>query len=147
MELSAQDVRDVRFGITRLRAGYNMAEVDAFLDVIEAAVGNYSAESQRLRDEADALRSQIHQLQARLSAIQAELDECREFLSPDSDREHDTIVTEIEQDSDTETTAENPVIRSSSDVGLAALLKVRDDVQLMLREQLQLVENLQIEAN
>ena len=38
MTLSAQNVRDARFGTTRIRAGYNMAEVDAFLDQVEDTI-------------------------------------------------------------------------------------------------------------
>lgn len=151
MALTSQDVRDIRFGTTRVRAGYDMAEVDSFLDVIESAIEAYATESRQLRDEADALRSQIQQVQSRLSSLQTELDECRALQSDqhvsDAASSHETIVTPIERDSDTEITAENPVVGSSSDIGITALRKVRDDVQVMLREQLRLVENLRIETD
>lgn len=145
MDLSPQDIRDVRFGTTRVRAGYDMAEVDAFLDTIEAAISSYSSQSQQLRDEAEALRSQIQQMQARSTAMQAELEECRMLQSASADDGHDTIVTEIEISADTETTAENPIVGGNADESLSALRQVRDDVQRMLVEQLRLVEGLDLE--
>jgi DivIVA domain-containing protein len=149
VELSPQEVREVRFGTTRMRAGYNMAEVDAFLDTIEAAIEAYSTQSQNIRDEAEALRSQVKQLQARLAGVQAELDECRSLADLEDDG-HDTIVVDAPDLIDTETTAENPIISPipipDSEAGRLALLRVRDDVRRMLTEQLQLVEELDIET-
>jgi DivIVA domain-containing protein len=52
MALTPQDVRDRRFTPVRLREGYDMAEVDAFLDEVEA-------ELQRLIEDNDALREQV----------------------------------------------------------------------------------------
>lgn len=146
MELSPQEVRDIRFGTTRLRAGYNMPEVDAFLDRIEAALEAHSSELQHSRDEADALRSQVQQLQARLASANAELDECRALsASQESADGHDTIVTVMKDEADTETTAETPVVGAVSQPGWEELVRVRDDVRRMLTEQLKLVEDLDLE--
>lgn len=146
MELTPQDVRDVRFGTTRMRAGYDMTEVDAFLDSIETSMGSYSTELRNSRDESDALRSQVHQLQARLQSVQAELDECRALSAPASPNDgHDTLVTGIEDSADVETTAENPIVRDQEQPVVAELLRVREDVRRMLTEQLKLVEELHIE--
>lgn len=146
MELSPQEVHDIRFGTTRLRAGYNMSEVDAFLDTIEAALETYSHELQHTRDEADALRSQIQQLQARLTSAQAELDECRALSAPQATVDgHDTIVAVVQSEADSETTAENPVIGAVPTPGWGDLIRVRDDVRRMLTEQLKLVEDLDLE--
>lgn len=151
MELTAQDIRDVRFGTTRMRAGYDMAEVDAFLDAIESAITFYSAQTQASVDEADALRSQVQQLQARLASTQAELDECRLLASQPVADGHDTVITEIAGDADGETTAENPVVTpslgSTSEQGLSALIKVRDDVRRMLTEQLRLVDDVKFDRS
>lgn len=146
MELSPHDVRDVRFGTTRMRAGYDMAEVDAFLDTIEAAVESYTTELRHSRDEADALRSQVHQLQARLAGVQAELDECRALGAPAAFEDvHDTIVTDIKDSADVETTAETPMVGHPPQSGFAALNQVREDVRRMLTEQLKLVDELNVE--
>ena len=151
MELTAQDIRDVRFGTTRMRSGYDMTEVDAFLDAIESAITFYSAQTQASVDEADALRSQVQQLQARLASAQAELDECRLLASQPAADGHDTVITEIASEADIETTAENPVVNSSigpaRDQGLSALIKVRDDVRRMLTEQLRLVDDVRIDQS
>lgn len=147
MELTAQDVRDVRFGTTRMRAGYDMTEVDAFLDTIETSVESYATGLRNSRDEVDALRSQVHQLQARLESVQAELDECRAVSAPASPNDgHDTIVTEIKVSADVETTAENPVVRDQGQPVVAELMRVREDVRRMLTEQLKLVDELRIES-
>lgn len=143
MELTSQDVREVRFGTTRLRAGYDMKEVDAFLDAIESTISTQSERSQHLSDEAEALRSQVQQLQTRLASVQAELDECRVLCTPVPDDGHTTVVTPIEPSTDAETTAENPVI--AGDDQRAALVKVRDDVRQMLTDQLRIVDDLTIE--
>ena len=151
MELTAQDIRDVRFGTTRMRAGYDMTEVDAFLDAIESAITFYSAQTQASVDEADALRSQVQQLQARLASIQAELDECRLLASQPAPDGHDTVITAIASDADGQTTAENPVVNPlmspTRDLDLSALIKVRDDVRRMLTEQLRLVDDVKIDQS
>ena len=143
MEMSPQEVRDARFGTTRMRAGYDMAEVDAFLDTVEKAIESYANDSRHVRDEADALRSQVQQLQARLAAVQAELDECRALGSAEGSEGHDTIVTELPTTVDTESTAENPII-GHGDEAMTTLRRVRDDVRTMLSRQLTMVDELDI---
>jgi len=64
--LNPADVRAVQFGTTRLKAGYDMDEVDAFLDIIEADIAQYADELQRSRDSEAVLRTQLEQVQARL---------------------------------------------------------------------------------
>lgn len=131
-----------------MRAGYDMAEVDAFLDTIEAAVDSYATELQHSRDEADALRSQVQQIQGRLASVQAELDECRALGVPQSAQDgHDTIVTEIKDTADVETTAETPIVGSSAQPGVTELLRVREDVRRMLTEQLKLVDEVNIDSH
>lgn len=66
MPLNPVDVRAVQFGTTRLKAGYDMDEVDAFLDIIEADIAQYADELQRSRDSEAVLRTQLEQVQARL---------------------------------------------------------------------------------
>lgn len=66
MPLNPADVRAVQFGTTRLKAGYDMDEVDAFLDIIEADIAQYADELQRSRDSEAVLRTQLEQVQARL---------------------------------------------------------------------------------
>jgi DivIVA domain-containing protein len=52
MALSAQDVHDKQFKLVRNSTGYDMDEVDAFLDEVEAEIA-------RLSDELQAAREQI----------------------------------------------------------------------------------------
>lgn len=155
MELTAGDVREVRFGTTRMRAGYNMAEVDAFLDTVEKAIAAYSTESVRLKDEADALRSQVQQVHGRLEALQAELAEARAATPASSPAPATPAVDE-------DSTAENPVVvvtegastSAATDIietgdadtrdPLARLLRVREDVRVMLERQLELVDGVEI---
>jgi DivIVA domain-containing protein len=67
MPLTAAEVRATQFSTTRMRAGYDMDEVDAFLDIIEADVAQYADELQRSRDGEAVLRTQCDQLQTRLT--------------------------------------------------------------------------------
>ncbi len=73
MPLTAAEVRATQFSTTRMHAGYNMDEVDAFLDIIEADVAQYADELQRSRDGEAVLRTQCDQLQARLTAAEERL--------------------------------------------------------------------------
>ena len=147
MTLSAEDVRDVRFGTTRIRVGYDMKEVDAFLDAVESAIAQYASESQLARDDAAALRSQVAQLQARLAAVQGELEECLEAsrISAVVPAEHDTLVTELPTTPDVETTAETPIVGQASGQTREDLVKVRDEVRSMLVRQLAIVDELDID--
>ncbi|HAN70762.1 MAG TPA: hypothetical protein DCQ36_04115 [Actinobacteria bacterium] len=78
MPLTAAEVRAARFGTTRLRTGYDMDEVDAFLDIIEADVAQYADELQRARDGEAVLRTQLDQVQARLAMAEQRLSEAQE---------------------------------------------------------------------
>ena len=73
MPLTAAEVRGTKFSTTRMRAGYDMDEVDAFLDIVEADVAKYADDLQRSRDGEAVLRTQCDQLQARLTATEQRL--------------------------------------------------------------------------
>lgn len=147
MTLSAQDVREVRFSTTRVRAGYDMKEVDAFLDNVESAIAHYSTGAQHARDDAAALRSQVAQLQARLAAVQSELEQCQEATGASTHvpAEHDTIVTERPVTPDAQTTAETPIVTGLAEATHDRLVRVRDEVRSMLVEQLGIVDRLRID--
>lgn len=81
MPLTAAEVRATQFSTTRMRAGYDMDEVDAFLDIIEADVAQYVDELQRSRDGEAVLRTQCDQLQARATAAEQRLAEAQEQLA------------------------------------------------------------------
>lgn len=81
MPLTAAEVRATRFRTTRLRGGYDMDEVDAFLDIVEADVAQYADELQRSRDGEAVLRTQCDQLQARLTGAEQRLVEAQEQLA------------------------------------------------------------------
>ena len=144
MTLSAQDVRDARFGTTRIRAGYNMAEVDAFLDQVEDTIAHTSSEGQRLGDEIEALRSQVQQLQGRLAAAQRELQEAQSTPVAAPDEGHVTVITPTD---DGASTTENVVVGDVPPVGRKSLVAIRDRVREMLTRQLALVDDLDIDVS
>jgi DivIVA domain-containing protein len=63
MALTPADVHNQQFTTVRMRTGYEMDEVDAFLDVVEAEIG-------RLLAENDDLRAQVTQAQSRALAAE-----------------------------------------------------------------------------
>jgi len=145
VDLSASDVRAVRFGTTRLRTGYNMAEVDAFLDTVEQSIASYSSESVRLADEADALRSQVQQLQGRLEAMQTELSQAREQAPADAESTAENPVVVVTEGAATVATTD--IIdtgEAQARESLTRLLRVRDDVRSMLERQMELVNEVEI---
>jgi len=73
MPLTAADVRATKFSTTRMKSGYDMDEVDAFLDIIEADVAQYADELQRSRDGEAVLRTQGDQLQVRMNLAEQRL--------------------------------------------------------------------------
>lgn len=81
MPITAAEVRATQFATTRMRSGYDMDEVDAFLDIIEADVAQYADELQRSRDGEAVLRTQCDQLQARITAAEQRLAELQEQLA------------------------------------------------------------------
>lgn len=81
MPLTPAEVRGVQFATTRMRAGYDMDEVDAFLDIIEADVAQYSDEVQRVRDGEAVLRTQCDQLQSRLASAERRVTELEAELA------------------------------------------------------------------
>ena len=155
MTLSAQDVRDARFGTTRIRAGYNMAEVDAFLDQVEGTITLTSSEGQRLGDEVEALRSQVQQLQGRLAAAQRELQDAQSTPVAAPDEGHATVITPTDdgasaatvQNLDGASTTENVVVGDVSPVNGESLAAIRDRVREMLTQQLALVDDLDIDSS
>ena len=155
MTLSAQDVRDARFGTKRIRAGYNMAEVDAFLDQVEGAITLTSSEGQRLGDEVEALRSQVQQLQGRLAAAQRELQDAQSTPIASPDEGHATVITPTDdgasaatvQNLDGASTTENVVVGDVSPVDRESLAAIRDRVREMLTRQLALVDDFDVDAS
>ena len=63
MALTPADVQAQQFTTVRMRTGYDMDEVDAFLDVVEAEIA-------RLLAENDDLRAQLTQAQSRVLAAE-----------------------------------------------------------------------------
>jgi DivIVA domain-containing protein len=94
MALSPEDVRNTMFGTTRMRTGYDMDEVDAFLDVIESDMVRRSEEVQRALEAEEAMRAQNALLNAHVRELEAEVSTLRDQLaearsaSGDDDRRH-----------------------------------------------------------
>ena len=79
--MSPDDVRNTMFGTTRMRTGYDMDEVDAFLDVIETDMVRRSEEVQRALDAEEAMRAQNALLNAHVRELEAEVASLRQQLS------------------------------------------------------------------
>ena len=91
MPLTAAEVRNTKFSTTRMRAGYDMDEVDAFLDIVEADVAQYTDDLQRSRDGEAVLRTQCDQLQVRLGMAEQKLADAQaELAELQSARHHQT---------------------------------------------------------
>ncbi|HUH53904.1 MAG TPA: DivIVA domain-containing protein [Microbacteriaceae bacterium] len=70
MTLTADDVLNQKFTITKFRDGYDLDQVDDFLDTI---VDQFKA----LEDEKAALEAQVQELQAKLDAANEQLEEAQ----------------------------------------------------------------------
>ncbi len=81
MPLTAAEVRATEFGTTRFHLGYDMDEVDEFLDVVEADVAQLADELQRSRDGEAVLRAQCDQLQLRVTVAEQRLTEAESELA------------------------------------------------------------------
>jgi DivIVA domain-containing protein len=81
MPLTPAEVRATQFSTTRMRSGYDMDEVDSFLDIVEADVAQYADELQRSRDGEAVLRTQCDQLQTRLSVAEQRLADAQNELA------------------------------------------------------------------
>lgn len=75
MALTPADVRSVQFTTTRMKSGYDMDEVDAFLDQVEAELGVLISQTQAARDSEAVLRAQCDQLLGRVSELERRLGE------------------------------------------------------------------------
>ena len=73
MPLTAAEVRATTFATTRFHLGYDMDEVDEFLDIVEADVAQFADELQRSRDGEAVLRAQCDQLQLRVGVAEQKL--------------------------------------------------------------------------
>jgi len=93
MPLTPAEVRAMQFATTRVRSGYDVDEVDAFLDIVEGDIAALSGDLQRARDESAVLRTQYSQLQSRLRSAELDLAAARERASSASPTEirHDTV--------------------------------------------------------
>lgn len=67
--LTAAEVRAVTFATTRIRAGYDMDEVDAFLDRVEQTIAALTFARDTARDQEVIQRAQLERLHARLNEV------------------------------------------------------------------------------
>lgn len=91
MALTPADVRNVQFTTTRMKSGYDMDEVDSFLDLVEAELGVLISQGQAARDSEAVLRAQCDQLLGRVGELERRLGEAtstalsRPLLPPPGD--------------------------------------------------------------
>ena len=81
MTLTAADVRATTFATTRMHLGYNMDEVDEFLDIVEADIAQLTDQLQRSRDGEAVLRAQCDQLQLRVTVAEKKVAEVEAELA------------------------------------------------------------------
>ena len=93
MPLTPSEVRATQFATTRIRSGYDVDEVDAFLDIVEAEIAALSSNLQQARDESAVLLTQYSQLQSRLRRAELELAAVQERgpTSSSTAIRHDTV--------------------------------------------------------
>lgn len=111
MALTPADVRSVQFSTTRMKSGYDMDEVDAFLDRVETELGALISQTQAARDSEAVLRAQCDQLVGRVSELERRLAEAssmgaaRPDLSP--------VSTDIGQGSDSARHAADQIVSAA----------------------------------
>jgi DivIVA domain-containing protein len=111
MALTPADVRSVQFSTTRMKSGYDMDEVDAFLDRVEAELGALISQAQAARDSEAVLRAQCDQLVGRVSELERRLAEAssmsaaRPVLAP--------VSAEIGQGSDSARHAADQIVSAA----------------------------------
>lgn len=83
-QVSADDVQSVVFRTARLRVGYRMEDVDAFLDRVATTIAELQRDLSDARDSSSVLRAQCDQLRDKLAAsdhqgahLTSDLDETR----------------------------------------------------------------------
>ena len=143
MPLTAAEVRGTKFSTTRLRAGYDMDEVDAFLDIVEADAAQNADELQRARDGEAVLRTQCDQLQARLTVAENRLTEALAAGTATSVPAPPPDVSELVKD-DPEAQSVLAIAQATGDEIIryaeARAEAIRQTVRAMLKEQLGLIE-------
>ncbi len=70
MTLTPADVRAIAFRATRMRAGYDMDEVDEFLDAVQETIGHLGVDVARYREAESVLMVRCEQLQARIAFLE-----------------------------------------------------------------------------
>ena len=81
MGLKPEDIRGTMFATTRMRAGYDMDEVDAFLDVVEADLAARARDVQESLEAQEAMRAQNALLHAQVLELEQEVATLRSRLA------------------------------------------------------------------
>lgn len=71
MALTPDDVVNQKFTITKFRDGYDLDQVDDFLDSIVEELRQHEKEKQELRDQVEELERQLKECEARVAAAEA----------------------------------------------------------------------------
>ena len=73
MPLTPADIRAATFSTRRFRLGYDVDEVDQFLDQVEGDIAQLTSELRRARDAEAVLKSQLEQLAIRVEFLEKSL--------------------------------------------------------------------------
>ena len=80
MTLSPADVRAASFRASRLRPGYDMDEVDEFLDLVQETIERLEGDVGRFREAETVLLTRCDELQERLASIERQPAPIREAM-------------------------------------------------------------------
>lgn len=78
MPLTPTDVHDRQFKLVRQSTGYDMDEVDSFLDEVEFEIGRLTGELAAAQDEVLQLRDLLSQREGELTSLRTELEALRQ---------------------------------------------------------------------
>jgi DivIVA domain-containing protein len=70
MPLTPADIRAAKFSSRRFRLGYDVDEVDQFLDQVEGDIAQLTSELRLARDAGGVLESQLEQLAIRVEFLE-----------------------------------------------------------------------------
>lgn len=97
MALTPADVHNQQFTTVRMRTGYEMDEVDAFLDVVENEISRLLAENDELRAQVTQAQSRALAAEQRASAAPAPIEPPRQTEAADEVADEVAVEAAVEE--------------------------------------------------